>query len=301
MKNIRSTLNRIEANLLESMGRRSDAAQPAMAPTPDPKDIGRRPVRNLGSVDIDLVVPDPKQPRTEFSAEALGRMADSIRDRGQLAPIRVRWSAELSKWIIIAGERRWRAARQAGLSTIDCHFETGELSPAEILEQQLIENLLREDLKPVEQARAYASLMELHGWNGKQVAERLRIPPSQVSRALALLRLPEEIRHQVDAGQVPARAAYEISKLDDPSRQRQLARQAAEGRLTHDQAARIVRQRRRKTRREARETRLTFLTEQGWRIAVSAKRQGTYHEVEQALEGALAEVRHRIRNDVQIF
>lgn len=97
MKNIHSTLTRIEANLLESMGHRGDDAQPALAPMPDPKDVGRRPVQNLGCVDIDQVLPDPKQPRKEFSADALSRMADSIRDRGQLAPIRVRWSAELSK------------------------------------------------------------------------------------------------------------------------------------------------------------------------------------------------------------
>jgi ParB family transcriptional regulator, chromosome partitioning protein len=301
MSSIRSTLGRIEANLLESMGRRTGSAEPAMAPTPDPKDIGRRPVSNLGCVDINQVVADPKQPRTEFPAEALNRMADSIRDRGQLAPIRVRWSAELSKWVIIAGERRWRAAKLAGLSTIDCHFQTGDLSPAEILEQQLIENLLREDLKPVEQARAYAALMELHGWNGKQVAQRLRVPASQVSRALALLRLPEDIRHRVDAGEIPPRSAYEISKLDDPRQQRQLAQRAADGQLTHNEAAQIVPNRRRQHDRQPRETRLTFMTEQGWKIFVSARRKGTYYEIEQALGEALDEVRHRIKNNVQIF
>ena len=68
-----------------------------------------------GSLNVDQVVPDPEQPRAEFAPEALARLAESIREHGQLAPIRVRWSDNLSKWVIIAGERRWRAAKLAGL------------------------------------------------------------------------------------------------------------------------------------------------------------------------------------------
>jgi len=90
------------------------------------------------------------------------------------------------------------------LAAIECYFHADEMSPSEVLEQQLIENLLREDLKPVEEARAYAALMELNGWTGKQVAERLRVPASQVSRALALLRLPDDIRQRVDASKIAA-------------------------------------------------------------------------------------------------
>jgi ParB family chromosome partitioning protein len=301
MVSLRNTLANVEANLLESLGSRSSARDVALAPMPEAKDIGRRPVQGFGSVDIEQVVPDPHQPRTEFSPESLQRMAGSIRDRGQLAPIRVRWSEELSKWVIIAGERRWRAANLAGLSTIECYFHTGELSPSELLEQQLIENLLREDLKPLEEARAFYALMHLNGWNGKELAERLRIPASQVSRALAVLRLPEDIGKRVDAGEISARAAYELSKLDDPRQQRQLAEQAAAGKLTHEQAARLVRQRRGKRRNASRHTTLSFATELGWKVVVTSQRKGTYQEVEEALEDALAEVRHRIQNNVQIF
>lgn len=301
MTTVRGKLASIEENVLESMGNRFSPRQPSLAPTSDPKDIGRQPAQGFGCVDIDQVIPDPNQPRSEFTPEALERMAESIRDRGQLAPIRVRWSEERFKWMIIAGERRWRAAKLAGLPTIECHFHTGDLSPSELLEQQLIENLLREDLKPVEEARAYASLMEINGWNGKQVAERLHVPASQVSRALALLRLPEDIRRDVDAGDVSARAAYELSKLPNVSQQRQLAERAATGNLTHQETARLVRQRLGKRRGILRQTKLCFPTEQGWKVVVSTKRKGTYHEIEQALEEALTEVRHRIRNNVQIF
>ena len=200
---------------------------------------------------------------------------------GKLAPIRVRWSDELVKWVIIAGERRWRAAKLTGLSAIACYFETDNMPSSHILEQQIIENLLREDLKPVEGAKAFASLMELNGWNGKQAAERLCVPASQVSRALALLRLPEDVRQRVDAGEISARAAYELSKLEDHRQQRRLADQAASGKLTHIenrptgsaapwQASHSI----------APRNSPVFPTEHGWKIVVSAQRKGTYEEIE---------------------
>ena len=301
MAGTRNTLASMESNLLESMGNRADASVSRPAVTPHPRDIGRRPLPDFGTLAVEQLIPDPAQPRTEFPPEALGRLAASIREQGQLAPIRVRWSDELAKWVIIAGERRWQAAKLAGLPTIECSFQTHELSLSEVLEQQLIENLLREDLKPVEQARAFASLMRLNGWNGKQVAERLRVPASQVSRGLALLRLPEDLQQRVDHGEIPTRVAYELSKLDNEHQQRLLADQVAKGSLTNEQAARSVRQRRGKRRDKSRHTKLCFPTAAGWKVVVSAQRKGTYHEIAQALEDALTEVRHRIRNDVQLF
>src|SRR5262245_48331390 len=160
MATVRDILAQAGANLDESMGVRAGAdPQPSLAPVPDPRDVGRRPLRNVGRVDIGQVVPDRDQPRAEFSEEGLERLAASIRESGQLAPIRVRWSGPLGKWVIIAGERRWRATRQAGLPTIDCVFVEGELSRGELLAQQLIENLLREDLRAVEEARAFRELL----------------------------------------------------------------------------------------------------------------------------------------------
>ncbi len=90
----------------------------------------------FGSLQIDQVVPDAQQSRAELAPEALRRLADSIREHGQLAPIRVRRSDELGKWVIIAGERRWRAAKLAGLPAIECYFHSDEMFPSEVLEQQ---------------------------------------------------------------------------------------------------------------------------------------------------------------------
>ncbi len=301
MASTRSMLEQISGNLNESLGVREVDLRPRLSPVSSSKDVGRRPVRNFGKVDIHQVIPDPDQPRVEFTPEAIERLAESIRDKGQLSPIRVRWSEDLSKWIIIAGERRWRATKHAGLPTIECYFHEGELSRSDVLEQQLIENLLREDLKPIEEAKAFSALIEMNGWTGKQVAEALRIPESKVSRTLALLRLPEDIQEQVEAGTLAARSAYEISRIPDDDKRRELAQQASEGRLPHAQATNLVRQHRGKPRSPGRAVKQTFVSEGGWKVTVSANRPGTYEEIERALQDALEEVRHRIENGLQLF
>ncbi len=104
----RRRLAAIGDHLDESLGVRRQEARPMLSPVPQQRDIGRSPLRNVGRLDLDQVIPDPDQPRTEFAEEALERLARSIRDKGQLSPIRVRWSAGAGKWIIVAGQRRWR-------------------------------------------------------------------------------------------------------------------------------------------------------------------------------------------------
>jgi ParB family chromosome partitioning protein len=301
MASTRQTLDGIATNLEESMGVRKAELYPVLAPAPGRKDAGRRPVRNFGRVVISQVIPDPHQPRVEFADEDLEQLALSIREKGQLSPIRVRWSESLEKWIIISGERRWRATQRAGLNEIECYFHDGDLTVSEILEQQLIENCLRQDLQPIEEAKAFAELMKLNGWTGKDVAQVLRVHPSRVSRALALLKLPEAVQEQVSLGNIPARSAYEISKLSDPQSQAVLAAEAAAGKLPHDQAARAVRQRSGKAKTPARATNQTFFADSGWKVVVSAPRKGTYHEIEQALCLALEEVRLRIASGCQLF
>ena len=300
MASTKQTLRHFSSNLDESMGVRHFDSQPILSPVPSNKDVGRMPLRNVGQVDINMVIPDPDQPRQQFTDEAIERLAQSIQEKGQLSAIHVQWSSEVDKWVIIAGERRWRATKQAGLPTIDCYFHEDELSKSEILEQQLIENCLREDLQPIEEARAFATLMELNGWTGKQLAKVLHLPASRVSRALALLRLPDDIQDDVASGKIPARSAYELSKLQDADLQRELAKKAASGRLTHEQTARTVRQRQGKKGKRA-GTKLTFSAENGWKVVVSATRTGTYYDVEQAILTALEEVRLRIANNVQLF
>lgn len=299
MTSTRKLLEILNDQFDESVGVRKIDLKPMLSPVASQKDAGRRPVRQFGRISIDQVIPDPDQPRQQFDADAVERLSKSIADKGQLAPIRVRWSEDSQKWVIIAGERRWRATRQAGLTTIDCHFHEGDLSHSEILEQQIIENCLREDLKPLEQARAFASLMELNEWNGKQVAESLRVEPATVTRTLALLKLPGDIQAQVEAGDISSRAAYEISKLDSDEARRRMVDSVINCQLNPTETAQAVRQKKGQLRPQTRSTKESIRTPEGWTVTVTSRKKGNYHEIEQALEYALEDIRHRINNGIQ--
>ncbi len=300
MTTTKDTLNRVESFLDESIGHSAEA-QPDLAPVSNPRDAGRTATRNTGRVDIDRVIPDPDQPRANFTEESLEQLAQSLRDKGQLHPIHVRWSEPAEKWIIISGERRWRASQLAGLTTIECRFHEADLSESEVREQQLIENCLREDLQALEEAKAFQALIELNGWTGKQLAEALRVSPTRISRMLALLKLPADIQQHVAEGRIPTRTAYELTRIADENTQRRLALQAMQGQLSSQAAARKVAQHRGKPKRPSTGTQLTFPSEHGWKVTVSASCKGTYYDIEQALGEALTEVRHRMDNGVQIF
>jgi ParB family transcriptional regulator, chromosome partitioning protein len=188
--------------------------------------------RSKAALDIPAakIEPDPAQPREEFDDEALGRLADSIRARGILQPIRVRWDEGRGRYVIIAGERRWRASCMAGLATLPCVVDDRPATPGELLAMQMVENCLREDLKPIEQAKAFRALMDLNGWSGNHLAKELGIAQSGVVQALALLELPAPVQSAVDHGAMPASTAYALATLDDPAAQEELAaRVVAEG------------------------------------------------------------------------
>jgi ParB family chromosome partitioning protein len=190
--------------------------------------LGR--IKNAFLIPLDRIAPDPNQPRKEFEPEALERLAESLKERGQLQSIRVRWDATMERWIIIAGERRWRAAALAGMTTIAAVEASQPLTEDEILEDQLVENCVRSDLLPVEQARAFKTLMDNRGWSAIRLAKALSLNDSTVIRALALLNLPCTVQEQVESGSLAPSVAYEISKVEDPAEQAELAaRVVAEG------------------------------------------------------------------------
>ena len=246
-----SLQRRFGQNLSESLGVRASGlgGGGGMGPAPGgpfPRetspDDGRTRARDAGHMEIDRIVPDPDQPRKEFSDDAIERLAASLLKHGQLMPIRVRWNAEIGKWVVISGERRYRAAIRAGLKTVACVFADNGLSPSEILQEQIIENLLREDLKPIEQARAYRQLMDLHGWTAKELSGELHVSQGAISKSLSLLNLPAELQEQVDEGSIPATAAYEVAKVEDKAVQREIARRIVDEDLTRDAAADVVRE-----------------------------------------------------------
>ncbi|MGE3820593.1 MAG: ParB/RepB/Spo0J family partition protein [Isosphaeraceae bacterium] len=197
--------------------------------------------KDAAEIPVDRIDRDPAQPREDFDEEGLDRLAESLRTRGQLQPIRVRWDEPLARYLIVCGERRWRAAKRAGLPTLSCVIMDRPADPAELLALQLVENALREDLRPVEQARAFRALMDRHNWGGRQLAQELCLHPSAVTRALALLELPETVRDQVEQGALPASVAYEVSKLPDPTMQRELADAVVGEGLTRSEVTEAVR------------------------------------------------------------
>jgi ParB family chromosome partitioning protein len=204
------------------------------------KDIAK--ARGAFEVPVDKIVPDPNQPRKVFTPEDLQDLSDSIRGRGLLQAIRVRWDEGREKYVVIAGERRWRAARMAGLDRITCVVVDGEMAEAEILHDQLVENCIRSDLQPIEQAEAFRTLMDAKGWSGARLAEELHVRDSTVFKALALLELPGEVRARVAAGEIRPATAYELSQLDRPEEQVEMAERVVAEKLTRDQAALAVRE-----------------------------------------------------------
>ncbi len=233
------------AHALESMGAPSRGRVPAgmdgIAAVGKPAHLeGTAREKGALRISVDRIVPDADQPRTEFDEEDLGRLAESLKARGQLQPVRVRWDQGRGVYVLVMGERRWRAAKLAGLTELSCIVHEGEIDAGERLALQLVENALRADLTPIEQARAYRRLMDAQDWSARQLADELQLAPSTVTRALALLELPETVQDHVDRGDLPARAAYELAKLDDASAQAEVAQAAVDQKLSRSEVADVV-------------------------------------------------------------
>jgi ParB family transcriptional regulator, chromosome partitioning protein len=187
-------------------------------------------------IEVDRIIPDPEQPRKEFDDEAIGRMAASLLKHGQISPIAVRWSPDADRYVIVAGERRWRGAMRAGIGALDAKVRKGPSDSGDLLAVQLVENLLREDLSPMDQASAYRRLMDANGWSGARLAAELNIAQPRVVQALALLDLPGAVKERVQLEELPASTAYEISRIADPAVQEEVAARVVEQGLTRQEA-----------------------------------------------------------------
>lgn len=204
-------------------------------PDQDPRLRGVSRDREAMLVEIDRVIRDPNQPREEFDDEALERLGRSLLERGQIQPIQVRWDGE--NYVIIVGERRWEAAKRVKLTTIRA-IVRDEVPPEELLVLQLIENLLREDLKPLEQARAFQRLMDSRGWSQRRVADEVGVSGPTVVRALKLLELPETVQEAVESGDLSPSVAYEVSQSVDPET---TARDVVKQKLNRNQTHALIR------------------------------------------------------------
>ena len=168
----------------------------------------RRGVMNLG---IEEILPDKGQPRRHFDDAHIAELAESIRTKGVLLPLIVRRAPE--GYVIVAGERRWRAAQRAGLRELPVMVK--EVTEKEAFEIALIENIQREDLNPVEEAEAYRRLIDEHGLTQDELAQRVGKERSTVANALRLLRLPEAIKQSIVAGALSMGHARALLALPD--------------------------------------------------------------------------------------
>ena len=178
---------------------------------------------------VSEIEPNRDQPRRYFDESALAELADSIRQHGVLQPLVVRPLAG-GGYQIIAGERRWRACRMAGVSEVPAVVR--EMTDVEAMEIALIENLQREDLNIMEEAAGYRTLMEEHGMTQDQVASRVGKSRPVVANALRLLNLPQEVAQMVREGRLSAGHARALLSIGDASLQKEIAARAAEGAVT---------------------------------------------------------------------
>jgi ParB family chromosome partitioning protein len=177
---------------------------------------------------VDKIRPNEDQPRQAFDEEKLKELAESIRANGVMQPILVRRLD--GGYQIIAGERRWRAARMAGLLAVPAMVK--EASGTRMLELALIENIQREDLNPLEEAEAYRQLVEEHGLTQEELSERVGRQRSTVANTLRLLKLPEEVRRMLLTGDLSMGHARALLSLGSAAEQLELARSIVSGKLS---------------------------------------------------------------------
>ena len=180
-------------------------------------------------LNIDRIESNPGQPRMVFDADALSELSASIKEHGVLQPILVRPLGE-NRYQLIAGERRWRATREAGIATIPALVE--EIDDDTALEISIIENLQREDLSPLEDATMFDRMVHDHGYSIRNLADKLGKDKGYLENRLRLADAPEEIRELVSLRKDTVSHAYELLKVHDPKKRKRLAAQVASGELS---------------------------------------------------------------------
>jgi ParB family transcriptional regulator, chromosome partitioning protein len=236
----------------------------------------------LRELHVDLVAPNPDQPRKRFDDEALQALADSVKERGVLQPVLVR-PRPGGSYELVAGERRWRAARLAGLETLPALVQ--QRDDAQSLEDALIENMAREDLNPIEAARAVAGLVEELGLTREAVGRRVGRSRVAVSNLLRLLDLPDEALALVEDGSLTEGHGRALLLADDHADRRSIARAAVQG----GWSVRVVEQR-------AREANAPARAAKRGRAAVHPDQEAAAARISEALGAALGvEVRARPR------
>lgn len=240
----------------------------ALLSSPGPASSAEAPVSATVELPIDSITPNPQQPRKDFDDKALQDLAASLRQSGVLQPVVVRRLGD--GYQLVVGERRWRAAKLAGITRIPAVIR--EASDAESLELALVENLLREDLNPMEEAEAYQRLLAEFGWTQEELAQRVARDRSSVANCLRLLKLPELIQADLRAGRLTMGHARALVSLDSPAEQLRLREQI----LAHSWSVRATEEgvqakRMRPARRQLRRSAELAAVEDALRVALATR------------------------------
>ena len=218
-------------------------------------------------IPIDTITANPNQPRKDFDDKALGDLAASLRQTGLLQPVVVRRLGD--HYQLIVGERRWRAAKLAGLERVPAVVR--EATDAESLELALVENLLREDLNPIEEAEAYGRLLAEFGWTQEELANRVGRDRSSIANCIRLLKLPEVIQADLRSGRLTMGHARALLPLPGVAEQLRLREQI----LAHSWSVRAteadVQRKRRPTRRPVRRSPELAALEDSLRSALATR------------------------------
>jgi ParB family transcriptional regulator, chromosome partitioning protein len=216
-----------------ALGRGLGALIPDAAPPPARDRDPQRPTE----LDLDLLTPNPHQPRTQIDDAHLDELAQSIRTNGVIQPILVRRSG--TQYEIVAGERRWRAAQRAGLLKVPVVVR--DVPDESLLRIALIENIQREDLNPVEEAQAYRRLSDDHHMSQEEISSAVGKDRATVANYMRLLKLPIEVRNDLASGSLSMGHARALLGLPDDAAQRRVARETVSGGLSVRETEAMVR------------------------------------------------------------
>ena len=181
----------------------------------DKIEVKAKPMEEMAEIRLSDIVPNPTQPRTEFDEEALEELADSIRQLGLIQPITVKRNGD--NYIIISGERRWRASEKAGLECIPAYIR--EVDDTTLHAMALVENIQREDLNAIEISLGMQRLIEECGLTQEALAERLGKKRSTVANYLRLLNLPDSVQFSIKQGLISMGHAKAIASIDNHTKQ----------------------------------------------------------------------------------
>lgn len=196
-------------------------------------------------IPIDQLVCEP-QVRERLDEESLTGLAQSIHEVGVLQPLLVRRDGD--RLVVVEGHRRIAASRKADLTKVPVIIDDQELSSLDVTLRQTVLNSQRQDLTPIERARAFSRLIEQSGWTAAEVARRTGFSEATISRLTALLTLPDDVVRRIDAGEIPASTAYQIAIAGNSEMQSKLAEETASSRLSRDRVVEKMRGSRRSPR-----------------------------------------------------